>query len=89
MRCDTNPTASFMVVKEMGGGVWGGAINVFCSEIENQLAFPASRSLCGQFQHENIAKGNRAIPDTQRLNITIGRPKNEGLTIKRLLLFGK
>jgi hypothetical protein len=39
--------------------VWGGAINVLCTETENQLTSPASESLCGQFQQHNIAKGNQ------------------------------
>lgn len=44
--------------------VWGGAINVLCSETENQLTSLASESLCGQFQQHNIAKGNQVTYDT-------------------------
>ena len=43
--------------------VWGGAINVLCSETENQLTSAASESLCGQFQQHNIAKGNQVTYD--------------------------
>jgi hypothetical protein len=43
--------------------VWGGAINVFCSETEKQLASPASESLCGQFQQHNIEKGDQVTYD--------------------------